>query len=88
MLLAPGTRILLAVKLVAVFEQCSVTGYSYGYFAVLLGKRANLMASSLSAHPLFSEFLQSNDNQYLSWLHDTKVNNSREVVVVSTIVTV
>jgi len=56
-------------------------------FAVLLGKRAKLMASSLSKHPLLAEFLQSNDNQYLSWVHDIDQNNYTQVAVMSTIVT-
>jgi len=54
-------------------------------FAVLLGKRAKLMASSLSK--LLAEFLQSNDNQYLSWVHDIDQNNYTQVAVMSTIVT-
>jgi len=51
--------------------------------AVLIGKRAKLMASNLSTHPLLAEFLQSNDNQYLSWLHNIQLNNYRQVSVTS-----
>jgi len=46
---------------------------------MLLGKGAKLMASSLSTHPLLKEFLQSSDNQYLSWLHDIQLNNFQQV---------
>jgi len=46
---------------------------------MLLGKGAKLMASSLSTHPLLVEFLQTNGNQYLSWLHDIQLNNYRQV---------
>jgi len=52
---------------------------------VLLGKHAKLIASSLSTHPLLAQFLQSNDNQYLSWLHDIQLNNYRQVTLISTL---
>jgi len=55
---------------------------------VLLGKHAKLIASSLSTHPLLAQFLQSNDNQYLSWLHDIQLNNYRQVTLISTILTI
>jgi len=52
---------------------------------VLVGKHAKLMASNLSTHPLLAEFLQSNENQYLSWLHNIQLNNYRKVEMTSNI---
>ena len=42
---------------------------------VAQGKRGKLMTSSLASHPQLSSFLQSNDNKFMSWIHDIQAGD-------------
>ncbi|KAK2188235.1 hypothetical protein NP493_139g03010 [Ridgeia piscesae] len=39
------------------------------------GKRGKLLSSSLASHPLLGRFLQTSENQHLSWLHDVNAGD-------------
>jgi nuclear pore complex protein Nup133 len=58
-------------------DQFQQNGFSDFVFKWYLeaGKRGKLMTSNLSAHPLLAKFLESTENQYMSWLHDIHCND-------------